>query len=240
MGKYFKYAIGEILLVVIGILIALQINNWNNNRNDRLKEKQLLINLRQEFKTNLDELKFDHQINTDCLNTLYNFLQSDKTAFTPKEIDSVNGIFTTFASFDARVGIINETIASGKLDLIQNDSLKNKLSQWTGELNDLAEDIVIRREHWLKQLLPIIRKHIPTRNIDKYAYRSDYSRDSIIKPISIPKENYTKFVTSLEVDGAIMDHYLNQSYVHINEKQIQSYIESIIEMIDKELNNNHD
>jgi hypothetical protein len=235
-GKYFKYAIGEILLVVIGILIALQINNWNNYRIDRQNEKQLLSNLRQEFKTNLEELKFDHQINTKCLNALYNFLQSDKTKFTPNEIDSLNGLFTTFASFDARVGIINETISSGKLDLIQNDSLKNKLSHWTGELNDLAEDIVIRREHWLKYLLPTFRKYIPTRNIDKYAYRSDYSRDSVIKPILISKENYIKFITSLEVDGAIMDHYLNQSYVYINEKSIQSYIEDIITMIDNELN----
>lgn len=236
MGKYLKYAIGEILLVVIGILIALQINNWNNYRVDRQNEKQLLSNLRQEFKTNLEELKFDHQINTKCLNALYNFLQSDKTKFTPNEIDSLNGLFTTFASFDARIGIISETISSGKLDLIQNDSLKNKLSQWSGELNDLGEDIIIRREHWLKFLLPTIRKYIPTRNIDKFAYRSDYSRDSVIKPILIPKENYIKFVTSLEVDGAIMDHYLNQSYVHINEKRIQSSIEDIITMIDNELN----
>ena len=37
-GKYFKYAIGEILLVVIGILIALQINNWNENRKNEDKE----------------------------------------------------------------------------------------------------------------------------------------------------------------------------------------------------------
>jgi hypothetical protein len=36
-GKYFKYAIGEIVLVVIGIIIALQINNWNENRK-KLKE----------------------------------------------------------------------------------------------------------------------------------------------------------------------------------------------------------
>ena len=41
-GKYFKYAIGEIVLVVIGILIALSINNWNENRKDRLIEKQIL------------------------------------------------------------------------------------------------------------------------------------------------------------------------------------------------------
>ena len=40
-GKYFKYAIGEIVLVVIGILIALQINNWNERR--KTSEKELII-----------------------------------------------------------------------------------------------------------------------------------------------------------------------------------------------------
>lgn len=35
-GKYFKYAIGEIVLVVIGILIALQINNWNESRKNAI------------------------------------------------------------------------------------------------------------------------------------------------------------------------------------------------------------
>jgi len=41
-GKYLKYAIGEIVLVVIGILIALQINNWNENRKDARMEIQVL------------------------------------------------------------------------------------------------------------------------------------------------------------------------------------------------------
>ena len=41
-GKYFKYAIGEIVLVVIGILIALQINNWNENRKLKLIEKAVI------------------------------------------------------------------------------------------------------------------------------------------------------------------------------------------------------
>lgn len=48
-GKYFKYAIGEILLVVIGILIALQINTWNTKRLDSLKEKAILKELHKEF-----------------------------------------------------------------------------------------------------------------------------------------------------------------------------------------------
>jgi len=41
-GKYFKYAIGEIILVVIGILIALQINNWNERRKERAQEQALI------------------------------------------------------------------------------------------------------------------------------------------------------------------------------------------------------
>ena len=44
-GKYLKYAIGEIVLVVIGILIALQINNWNENRKEKQQEKAILYQL---------------------------------------------------------------------------------------------------------------------------------------------------------------------------------------------------
>ena len=49
-GKYMKYAIGEIVLVVIGILIALQIKNWNENRKYRNQEKQYINRLLTENK----------------------------------------------------------------------------------------------------------------------------------------------------------------------------------------------
>ena len=51
-GKYLKYAIGEIVLVVLGILIALQINNWNELNKERASEKIILNEIR-------DNLKFD-------------------------------------------------------------------------------------------------------------------------------------------------------------------------------------
>ena len=54
-GKYLKYAIGEIILVVIGILIALQINNWNENRVDTKYEKNVLLELE---KTLIKDLNF--------------------------------------------------------------------------------------------------------------------------------------------------------------------------------------
>ncbi|UCD62505.1 MAG: hypothetical protein JSV59_14015 [Flavobacteriaceae bacterium] len=53
--KYSRYAIGEIVLVVVGILIALQINNWNNNRIGHLNEKVLLSYI-------IEDLRYDHEI----------------------------------------------------------------------------------------------------------------------------------------------------------------------------------
>ncbi len=51
-SHYMLYALGEIVLVVIGILIALQINTWNEERQNRQQEKGIVSTLRQEFLTN--------------------------------------------------------------------------------------------------------------------------------------------------------------------------------------------
>ncbi|MFC4269693.1 DUF6090 family protein [Polaribacter marinivivus] len=57
-NKYLLYAIGEIILVVIGILIALQINNWNTNRIEKNKNKELLIKLTKELDYNIQRAHF--------------------------------------------------------------------------------------------------------------------------------------------------------------------------------------
>jgi len=49
-GKYLKYAVGEIVLVVIGTLIALQINNWNENRITKNLTKSYLLNIKSDLK----------------------------------------------------------------------------------------------------------------------------------------------------------------------------------------------
>ena len=51
--KYMRYAIGEIILVVIGILIALSINNWNEKRKEGIKEQTILISLKANLQENL-------------------------------------------------------------------------------------------------------------------------------------------------------------------------------------------
>ncbi len=55
-SKYFKYAIGEIVLVVIGILIALSINNWNQNRIEQDKEHVYLTNIKRDLQNQLKSI----------------------------------------------------------------------------------------------------------------------------------------------------------------------------------------
>lgn len=56
LPKYTRYAIGEILLVTVGILIALQVNNWNEQRKQRNKELHYLANLKNDLKLNIAEI----------------------------------------------------------------------------------------------------------------------------------------------------------------------------------------
>ena len=93
-GKYFKYAIGEILLVVIGILIALQINNWNESHNKTLLESQYLMRLKEEAKWNINSiegskkryLESSKELNAVINSIENNFQDSTKTIRRPNYI----------------------------------------------------------------------------------------------------------------------------------------------------------
>jgi len=86
-GKYFKYAIGEIILVVIGILIALSINNWNENRLAKKQVYRYLINLTEDLKS--DIIQYDINIGgyeTDKTNNSQILINDD---YKKLEVDSI-------------------------------------------------------------------------------------------------------------------------------------------------------
>ena len=66
-GKYLKYAIGEIILVVIGILIALSINNWNEYRKLQNEELNLLKELKSNLETTLETFRLDSLYNYNTI-----------------------------------------------------------------------------------------------------------------------------------------------------------------------------
>jgi hypothetical protein len=91
-GKYLLYASGEIILIVIGILIALSINNWNEVQKTRNLEQTYLVDLRAEFMQNLNALDLVigiNQKNIDHARELSEFTGPIKPVITDKRFSGV-------------------------------------------------------------------------------------------------------------------------------------------------------
>ena len=74
-SKYFKYAIGEIILVVIGILIALQINNWNEQKDNEERIKTTLLQIQDDLLNDIQEIvpiELDYQNRALIINQFLN------------------------------------------------------------------------------------------------------------------------------------------------------------------------
>ena len=128
-GKYFKYAVGEIVLVVIGILIALQINNWNESRKKEQVEKQVLISLFQEIEKDRMMLKeIDYQYKNDLRTLTYyrNLIWQEKHSM--EDALSLNG-FEGIAFRDVNPNRItyDEMISTGKIYYLSNQALVNEI-----------------------------------------------------------------------------------------------------------------
>jgi len=139
VSKYVLYAIGEIILVMIGILLALQVNNWNNENKDRHKEQLLLEQLKEEYTSNLAQLDRKIEMRTRIINSSMKLLSYIDTPETVPSDSILNYLGPSGAgpTFDP---ITNDLISAGKLSLIQNEKLKKRLSAWTSELVQITEE----------------------------------------------------------------------------------------------------
>ena len=126
-GKYFKYAIGEIVLVVIGILIALSINNWNENQKTNRWEERFLTDLKNELESDYNQLSSVYQMQTDKRNACLKVLELIKTTKQKDKgiIDSVYAISQRGnTTFFPTTGVYDSGMSGGKIENIENDSLK--------------------------------------------------------------------------------------------------------------------
>jgi hypothetical protein len=127
MGKYFKYAIGEILLVVIGILIALQINNWNEGRKRLDQERVLLQQVKDEMISQYGGIAFD----LEKLNTSQraHFLIIDHMEANLPYRDSLCFYFSLLKmdEYNYPSEAVYSKIKNVGLDIIRVDSIRNNL-----------------------------------------------------------------------------------------------------------------
>jgi hypothetical protein len=136
MKKYTLYAIGEIALVVIGILIALQINNWNENRKEIEIEQKLLLSLQREISTNIVELEKNikgHTNSSELTKELLKYFSSPRKSQDVEYIDSIVENVSTPSFYNPQMGVIKSMISTGEVNFIRNDSIVEFVSMFEDE-----------------------------------------------------------------------------------------------------------
>ena len=193
--KYLLYAIGEILLVMIGILLALQVNNWNETRKQLAQERQLLERLQTEMQTN------QHLIQEE-LNNLRSVSQStrmllDAIGTNPKSYsrDSINLMMNGLSftpKYSPNQGSLSSIISSGQITIISNESLNVKLTEWPGLLEDYnyTQRIFydLSKKQWMEFMLNVypIRDHqVETAFGTTGPSRFHYNQERILSTMTI-------------------------------------------------------
>jgi peptide methionine sulfoxide reductase MsrA len=126
-GKYFKYAIGEIILVVIGILIALSINNWNSQKNRSNTEVEILEVMRENLNSDIKDMEINLEISKTALqSTIEVFTSFNNPSY---KNDSLNFYFGNLYKSAVFVETTSayENLKTIGFEIIKNDSLKKNI-----------------------------------------------------------------------------------------------------------------
>lgn len=162
IGKFLAYAIGEIILIVIGILIALAIDNMSNNISDKKNEEIYLKGLRKEFETSkfkLNELIKVNKRNYDGAKKIVKYISNKDTLPSEKEFSVL--MYNTFSNdiaFNPNNSLLNEMINTGNLKKITNTQLRIQLTNWISTIDDISnqeKEMGIQRE----KVIDILRRN---------------------------------------------------------------------------------
>ncbi|MEL4456507.1 DUF6090 family protein [Lutimonas vermicola] len=229
-GKYLKYAIGEIVLVVIGILIALWLNNLNLKNQKRSEEIDILKGLKKDFQSDIK----DFELNI----WFYNSISSSADVIL-KQLESSDVYNDSLASYFAGTirwprSIINknsfDVLKSKGLDLISNDSLRNEILNFHGQEYTSIKtwENEINREIYFDEILKRFDKVDPW-NFDK---------DGKFNLGTMKPNNYDELKTDTLYKSLLRTMKRDAEYLLYGDYfDIIKDLESLIISIDKELAN---
>lgn len=205
-SKYFKYAIGEIVLVVIGILIALQINNWNQDLQNGFEKKELLSKLNIEFKSNKKVVANFRIAEERAINSsmkLMSLIGASEEELLNHNLDSL--LFNSFPSNELAFAdnAVNGVVQNGRLNLFENDSISSLLYHWNS-LSEIRKIRFAKLDSWNNEhFLPFLLTHISFKEMDSNA-NYKWAGTSKVKPNYYPLFQKVEFENLL--DNALWLH----------------------------------
>ena len=161
-GQYFLYAFGEIVLIVVGILIALQVSNWNVGRLSKQNERALLTALMEETEVNtgrIDSLVQLHEHSKAALLELIDINPLELSASDKDDIDRLLIATSTSVQPAFQRGALDAIILGGKLEQIESLDLQSKISHWNRML-EAVESFENSHQNFLDEVWsPYFRLH---------------------------------------------------------------------------------
>jgi hypothetical protein len=217
-GKYLKYAIGEIILVVIGILIALQINNWNEDYKNTKKERGYLINLQQDLRADslrLSELKNDFELAVKSKKKFEKIIEGQPTTndslifLVYNQIDLLTDFVPNSSTFD-------ELKNSNGLNLISNPQLKRQIVTLYNSYADLILKLKLGTEK-SQILYAHLSKYVNNINTITSDEIHVLLNDNFFKNQMLLNYLYTQFSITLKAYGNCLEtlNVINKELKHV-------------------------
>jgi hypothetical protein len=162
-GKYLQYALGEIVLVVIGILIALSINNWNTDRKNQLKERTYLINLQTEIEKHIVRLEDNLDYTKRRLHSIDYVL---KHVQSPKEDLIVDSMIVHLnwmqwvGTIRLDTNIYQDMLNTGNLNLIRNKEVRLGLQNYFYLIERYRSATATNNDLYINNAISFYMKHL--------------------------------------------------------------------------------
>lgn len=227
-SKYLFYAIGEIILVVIGILIALQINNSNEIRKNRAREIGYLQNIQEDLIINnkkIDALIERRKKRTATAHKLIGHIEGepidDWHAFNEETIQ-----IYTWARFYQHNYTFQELISSGNLSYITNDSIKTMLF----ELESTYKQLKAEEDHWRFDSEELVFKPAYD-NLDFQLILRDHRGETDI----LSREVFKDWFANRKIKNGYVMATVEFGIMNGQLRKMKSITENLMKLIDEEI-----
>lgn len=226
-SKYLLYAIGEIILVVIGILIALQVNEWNNERNNNKAEAIVLAQLKNDLiksQTELKEIKtYYYERTKACAIILHTFWKTE----TPHDsIANYLDLPNSIKIYSPILGTARSLIISGNIELLRSAVLKNNIVSYVEKVDDKLIHINRHEESYFRKGRGMVLDIMPNTFLSKKAIikklektnpevlKKSSTNDLFAMPTDFDKVPFQTDLNELWKDEQIYKAYTNLNIAH--------------------------
>jgi len=231
--SYILYAFGEILLIVIGILIAWKINSINEIRKNRIVEVKIYQSLNEELNTNLillDSSIVRYAKNVQTIQNTIKSIRSQPQAITEELKEGI--INVKFQSTKLQSASINSVSSTNKFEFIKSDLLRDLIASYPNELNNFENQDAKIGNIIINRLQPIIESHVSL--IDILLNReSKYNKNTSFSATS----DYVKLLNNRAYQNVLVDRLIQTENQLIIGNNLRDKTQIIAYKLNKELGN---